>query len=151
MGLADSDVIKGVVDLLTMLLNVVNKLTDFGSSGAGGFMTFLTRVATVMVSLKSGSAIFKGLMKTFVDPSSKLGKTFLDETGGLEKTFKSFGEVLESLPIKFTKIASGAKAGKTAISIFGKTMALGPVLAYAAGIMIIATAFGFLIKKAYEA
>ena len=151
MGLADSDVIKGVVDLLTMLLNAVNKITDFGSSGAGGFMTFLTRIATIMVSLKSGSAIFKGLMKTFVDPSSKLGKTFFDETGGLEKTFKSFGEALESLPIKLTKLTSGAKAGKTALSIFGKALPIGAVMGWGAAILAVVAILGFFIQKNREA
>ena len=152
MGLANSDAIKWVVDVLTDILNVANQLTDFGSSGAGGFMTFLSRVLTIVAGLKSGRAVLKGLGKIFINPDSRFGKSFLGEfITGQEKSFKGFGEVLGTLPIKFTKITEGAKAGKTAITLFGKALPIGPVAGWGAVIIAAAVALGILIKKAHDA
>jgi hypothetical protein len=65
MGLANSDAIKFVVDLLTSLIENVNKITGLlGNDGLGGFVTMLIRLATVIASLKSGEAILNGILKT---------------------------------------------------------------------------------------
>ena len=152
MGLANSDAIKWVVDVLTDILNVANQLTDFGSSGAGGFMTFLTRVLTIAMGLKSGGAVLKSLGKIFINPESRFGKSFLGEIAtGSEKSFKGLGEVLGALPKKFTKITEGANAGKTAITLFGKALPIGPVAVWGAVIIAAAVALGILIKKAHDA
>lgn len=65
MGLANSDAIKFVIDLLTNLIESVNKMTGlFGNDGLGGFVTMLIRLAAVITSLKSGEAILNGILKT---------------------------------------------------------------------------------------
>lgn len=65
MGLANSDAIKFVVDLLTSLIESINKITGlFGNDGLGGLVTMLIRLAAVITSLKSGEAILNGILKT---------------------------------------------------------------------------------------
>lgn len=60
MGISNSSVIKGAVDLLTNLLNIINKVTGAFGEGAGGVL----KLATAMGGLKLGSAILnKGLKK----------------------------------------------------------------------------------------
>jgi hypothetical protein len=71
MGLANSDVIKWAVDLLTDLIEGVNKLTGFaGNDGLGGVITMFLRLGTVIGALKGGKGILDGLLKTI---SSGLG------------------------------------------------------------------------------
>ncbi len=54
MGIADSKIVKGFVDVLTQILNVVNKLT--GNSG-------LAKLATAIAAFKGGQAIFGKIFK----------------------------------------------------------------------------------------
>jgi hypothetical protein len=56
MGLANNAVIKTVVDLLTDLLNIVNKLTSVFGEGAGSFLKWI-----------SVFAAYKGLRSAFSD------------------------------------------------------------------------------------
>jgi hypothetical protein len=81
MGLANNEVIKGAVDLITSLLEGVNNLTDVGSDGLGGLMTTLLRLGTVIASLKGGKAIIEGLLKLFINNKSSLGKKVYEESG----------------------------------------------------------------------
>ena len=61
MGLANSSIIKAGVDLLTKLINAVNKLTGLLGEGAGGVAKF----AIAFGALKGGGAIFNSLLKSF--------------------------------------------------------------------------------------
>jgi hypothetical protein len=54
MGLANNQVIKASIDLLTDLLNTINNLTDVGGSKLGKFATSLLRLVTVFAGLKTG-------------------------------------------------------------------------------------------------
>jgi hypothetical protein len=74
MGLANNELIKGAVDLLTEILEKLNQFSDFGSDGIGGVATMLTRLATVIMGLKGGKAIIEGLLKTFVSGKTAFGK-----------------------------------------------------------------------------
>jgi hypothetical protein len=47
MGITNSSVIKGVVDALTLLLNIVNKLTGAFGPAASGFLKFGVAAATI--------------------------------------------------------------------------------------------------------
>ena len=63
MGLANNEVIKAGVDLLTDLLNSINKLTDAGDSKIGKFTTSLLRLGTVLIGLKGGQSAINGILK----------------------------------------------------------------------------------------
>jgi hypothetical protein len=101
MGLADSDVIKGAVDLLTNLLTTINNLTDVGEGKIGGFITTILRLGTVLLGLKAGQGALNGLLK-ILDKSgaakifglnmADIGK--VDFTGALGRTFKTLGKTI---------------------------------------------------------
>lgn len=55
MGISNSSVIKGAVDLLTGILNVINKVTGAFGEGVGGILKF----ATALGALKVGEAAFR--------------------------------------------------------------------------------------------
>jgi hypothetical protein len=57
MGLADNDVIKFVVDLLTKLLETVNNLTDDLGSTAGG----IAKLGIAIAGLKIGKSVFNAI------------------------------------------------------------------------------------------
>ena len=59
MGLANNSVIKAVVDALTGLLNVINKISS-GLSGNNGFLKSLFDIGILAGSLKAGRSIFNG-------------------------------------------------------------------------------------------
>lgn len=61
MGLANNEILKGAVDVLTGLLNVVNKLTE-GLSGGNGLAKSIISLMTVIGALKGGGALLnKGM------------------------------------------------------------------------------------------
>ena len=59
MGLANNSVIKAVVDLLTNLLNTINKISS-GVSGNNGILKSLVDIGILMGGLKMGRAAFSG-------------------------------------------------------------------------------------------
>jgi hypothetical protein len=79
MGLANSAVVKGFVDFLTNLLNLVNNLTNAFGSGVGSALKWGTVIATIM----GGRALFKtgGLMDTLL--SGMLGNTLGRQNNGM--------------------------------------------------------------------
>ena len=85
MGIANSDVIKAVVDALTGLLNVVNKLT--GKSG-------IAKLSVAILGLKTGSVIFNGLFKAFTPLKGIMNKQGGDVAvsflGGLTQRLNNF-------------------------------------------------------------
>lgn len=75
MGLANSTVIKGVVDLLTALITGINKLTDALPGPASGF----GKLAIAILGLKAGAALFDSFflnLKNMGTPVKALGATF---------------------------------------------------------------------------
>ena len=107
MGLANSGLVKGVVDALTWVLEIINKITGaLGNDGLGGAVTMLMRFLTVFAALKGGKALL----------GSILGMT-------------AFGQKFSMLGIALTNIASGfggvAAEGTKAVGVFGMISNLG--------------------------
>lgn len=101
MGLANSEVIKTGVDLLTNLLNVINNLTDAGEGKLGNLITTITRLTTVFLGLKTG----QGLLNSFLKLLDKSGaaKIFglnmadvgkVDFVGAMGGTFKTLSQTI---------------------------------------------------------
>lgn len=63
MGLANSSMIKSLVDALTNVLDLLNKLTDL--LGSGTFFDFLTTLGLIIGTLKVGKKALGGLFATF--------------------------------------------------------------------------------------
>lgn len=63
MGLANSSMIKSLVDALTNVLDLLNKITD--SLGSGTFFDFLTTLGLIIGTLKVGKKALGGLFATF--------------------------------------------------------------------------------------
>lgn len=82
MGLANSDIIKGVVDVLTFLLNLLNKVTDFFGKGTSS-----------VLKLVAAFAAFAGLAKTLPKLVGKISEVFVTALGkGGEKSGNSFAD-----------------------------------------------------------
>jgi hypothetical protein len=60
MGLANNEILKFGVDLLTGFLETVNKLTD-ALSGGNGLVKSVISLITVIGALKGGNALLSGL------------------------------------------------------------------------------------------
>jgi hypothetical protein len=60
MGLANNEILKLGVDLLTGLLNAINKVTS-SLSGGNGLVKSIINLATVIGALKGGASIIKGI------------------------------------------------------------------------------------------
>lgn len=71
MGLANNEVIKLVVDTLTLILNIFNKVTDAFGSGTSSVM-----------KLVAAFALFSGLSKTLPKLVSKIAKSVVQGLGG---------------------------------------------------------------------
>jgi hypothetical protein len=54
MGISNSDAIKGIIDLLTGLVNALNNAT----TGVDGFSTFALRLFSIVATFKIGKGIF---------------------------------------------------------------------------------------------
>lgn len=63
MGLANSSMIKSLVDALTNVLDLLNKITDL--LGSGTFFDFLTTLGLIVGTLKVGKKALGGLFATF--------------------------------------------------------------------------------------
>ena len=63
MGLANSSMIKSLVEALTNVLDILNKITDL--LGSGTFFDFLTTLGLIIGTLKVGKKALGGLFATF--------------------------------------------------------------------------------------
>ena len=97
MGLANNEVIKGIVDILTWLLKAVNEITGIaGNDGLGGVITAFVRLATVIASLRGAQSILRKLTGSILSQTGSAGKA----AGAFLKTSKEIGTM-------------GVQAGKT--------------------------------------
>ena len=159
MGLANNELIKLGVDLLTNLLNTINDITEV----LPGITSSFAKLAIVIGGLKAGSSIFNTFFANLgigtavqnvintdqiVSPWKALTKTFGDlfekvKTGG--GNFKTFLETTKT----YMTNAGGAVAGlKTALGSFGTKLiglATGPI-----GITVISIAALIAIFYALE-
>lgn len=143
MGIANSSLIKGAVDLLTNLFTVINKVTSaLGDGFIGSTFTLLTRSAGLLVPLIAGGKISASIFM-------KLGGIF-GEAGG----------EAEFLGAKLIGLGKGLKKlsgeGKTVRGALGKiTGLIGklPPQAIAAAVAIgaLATVFAIIKKNSPEA
>lgn len=102
MGISNSDAIKGIIDILTKLLNIVNDAT----TGISGFSTFISRIFVVIGGLSLGKSIFN---KMFSGIGSELFKHG-EESGaqisnGISKGFASnIKNLSKEIPNKIASI-----------------------------------------------
>lgn len=111
MGLANSTIVKGVVDILTTLLSVLNDLTSWS-----GFVTAFNKIMLTLIALKSGGAI----ADTFFDHFRNLNT----ETEGLYKfnnAWQSVKLTMNDISGMLSKIGQKFSAFKTkALGVFTK-------------------------------
>ena len=91
LGLLNTDLVKGIIKLLTDLLNVVNKLTNGWDNGSKSILKFFAAIGT----FKIGKSLFSGLTNVLVSSAGLAGqkgsKAFADSfTQGLNKTKNLF-------------------------------------------------------------
>ena len=153
MGLANSDAIKFVVDLLTNLIESVNKVTGlFGNDGLGGFVTMLIRLAAVITSLKSGEAILNGILKTLsstgvssifgIDLNDKKINFFAPLTNDLKllaKEWKRGDGLLKNLKIGLKGVRAEGTGLLSILVKYGKYIGIFTLLAGA--VLLVAKAF----------
>ena len=148
MGIANSDIIKGAVDLLTDMVTWLNNFIDLvsGENGAIKSVTSLglgiaglwggSKVATSGISLLAGT-LLKGTVAS---------KQFLDENGKVVGIFGKLKDEIGKIPETISIMAKAAKNGGSALSVmFNKT----PILSWT---LAIGAAFAFLggLKWAYD-
>jgi hypothetical protein len=172
MGLANNEVIKAGVDLLTWLLETINKITGVaGNEGLGGVVTMFARLATVIGALKGGGAIIKnligGMAKTGVFSKNTLGNMGLDEAGNwikdislmkilmntLNVTTTESGVLFGKLGIEISKSATAFKLAGAAGVSSGAAVTIGwlPVVGIIAGIIVVVWALVAAFKAAHAA
>jgi hypothetical protein len=59
MGLANNEFLKGAVDILTLIIEGINKMTN-ALSGENGLIKSIVSLTTVVGALKLGGSILKG-------------------------------------------------------------------------------------------
>ena len=119
MGIANSSLIKGAVDLLTNLLTVINKITSaLGDGFIGSTFTLLTRSAGLLIPLimggKIASEVFVKLGSNLIssgEGAEFLGKKLVGLGKGLKVTRGSLGKVTGLI----TKLSPQAIAAAVAI------------------------------------
>jgi len=92
MGITNSGVVKGVVDALTLVLNIINKITGALGDGAGSVLKFGTAMAALggarsffagggLGARAIGGLISNGLIGNKIRASLGLGEFVTDESG----------------------------------------------------------------------
>lgn len=167
MGLANNEVIKGAVDILTMLLEGVNNLTGVaGNDGLGGVITMFIRLGTVIGALKGGEAIIKGLIKSIAGFSSSaafkemagkvigsgggmgLGKALWTQLNVRMGNFEFGSESIQEAGQKLLEVKKSFGAAKGGAVAFGESLAaLSPYIA----ILIAIGAAVYGIAKSFKA
>lgn len=155
MGLANNAVIKGAVDALTTLLNVLNDITGWaGNEGLGGIITGFNKLLVVVMSLKAGKSILRTFFSIF---SLKKDEEELKTLEKMAKYWEIIKEKVVGLPEKLMKLKDafinlgrgiGTAAGKIgrAINAFGVGKFLLILTAVAAAIAAII----IVVKKLRE-
>ena len=175
MGLANNEVIKAGVDLLTWLLETINKITGVaGNEGLGGVITMFARLATVIGALKGGGAIIKGLLSEVVktggltkEQMKMMGTLGMDEAGNWVKDISLMNILVNTLNITtekshilfgklgiaVTKAATGFKLAGAEGAVAGAAVTIGwlPVVGIIAGIIVTVIALVAAFKAAHAA
>ena len=72
MGLANNEILKGGVDLLTELLKTINNLTEF-ISGGNGIIKSVLNLGIALMGLKTGGAVLSGILASISHASAGKG------------------------------------------------------------------------------
>ena len=78
MGLANNQVIKLAIDLLTQLINVVNELTGSLGEGLGGILRFAIAIAGLKIGKSLIKSVFGFIGNSFSGAGKESGKKFSD-------------------------------------------------------------------------
>ena len=143
MGIANSDIIKGAVDLLTDMVTWLNNFIDLvsGENGAIKSVTSLglgiaglwggSKVATSGISLLAGT-LLKGTVAS---------KQFLDENGKVVGIFGKLKDEITSVPKTISIMSNAAKNGGSALAamfnlspVLSWTLAIGAAIAVLGGL-----------------
>jgi hypothetical protein len=78
MGIMDSSLVKFGIDTLTVLLNIINKITS-GLGEAGGFMDkftgSLSKIGVIVTIVKLGEALVNKMFAALTDKAAAMGKS----------------------------------------------------------------------------
>lgn len=124
MGLANSTVIKGAVDTLTLFLNALNDITSWtGNEGLGGVITGFNKLALTIAALRGGGALadtFFGYFGMLNEDTKGLYK-FANGLEAIKLTAKDipgmFASLGEKASVFKTKIVDAFGAAKAAFSV----------------------------------
>ena len=167
MGLANSEVIKVVVDLLTSLLESINNLTNLtGNEGLGGIVTMFVRLTTVITALKGSKAIVHSFVKML---SSTLGSPKFLQDLATNLSSDKMG-IFQSLFVNkqaskgvYGKFSSETKSAEQTLQVLKKTLGVTEINAssllavfakfagYAAVFSLIAVAVSKVVNSFKEA
>ena len=114
MGIANSDIIKGIVDIVTFLVESLNGLINT-ISGDNGALKSVTSLATAIIGLWGGSKLANAAIGTFASTLLKgmpVAKQFTKEGGEIPKIFKEFKDEIIGLPGLLGKMKDGFKGAK---------------------------------------
>lgn len=142
MGLANNQIVKAAVDILTGLLNAVNSLTSAFGDGVGSILKWLTAIMAFS-GLKSlfrqGGLVEKGLMSLLSGTTigEDLAKKGLGQAAG-----QTFGQAFFS---GFKNVGSKMWGG---LADLGSFVTFGKLSGVAAGLMGIATALAAITTAA---
>jgi hypothetical protein len=93
MGIANSSVIKGAIDLLTELLNALNNIT----TGTGNLSTSFMKIFSAITLFKGGKAIFNSFFKSMVADFASAG---VNSGKGFESGLtKTIGKLKMNFPL----------------------------------------------------
>lgn len=168
MGLANNEAIKTGVDLLTLLLETINKITGVaGNEGLGGIVTMFTRLVTVIGALRGGSKVSKGLMggiaKSGVFNENILKNLGMTEAGEWTKDISLAQILMKSLDITVQKTGitfnnlsptlAKVAAGLQKIGVIGAASGASATIGWLPFIGVVAavTAAVWLLVKAFQA
>ena len=164
MGLANNAIVKGVVDLLILLLNTVNKVTGAFGEGVGFVLKWITALMAFkglkvlfmsggllekgLMGLTSGTALGKALTKAGLGATAGKGGVKLGEAlfGGMKMAMQNVWLSFGTLGTKTVGLFSATAAksmGTTAAAITGISVALAAV---AAAAVIAGTAYQAWLK-----
>lgn len=136
MGIANSDAIKFVVDLLTSLVNVLNKITDQLPGVAGSFVKIMTAVMLFKVGKSLFSNMLSNIGATIRGEATKSGteaaqnwvngfRQRINEnvdglSGEIKRLFVGFDEVGKVATLNLQNIGMAATAAGAAITTLGQ-------------------------------
>jgi len=150
MGLTNNVIVKGAVDILTMLLNIVNKLTGVFGDAAGSVLKFVT-AAMAFKGLKtlfmSGGLFENGLLKAF---SGTALETILTKIGigkAAEGTLSkaAAGEGTTIGKALFGGITTALKSVWASFESFGTLLSGGALTGATAGFASLAVEIGLVV------